>query len=69
MWYRVAAILSAWAVVEDWEVADGSLNSTERALQVEFLFVMMAQTAAGTVGWSVLIALKANNMDSVMLLC
>ena len=34
MRYHVAAILSAWALVEGREVADGSLDSTERALQV-----------------------------------
>lgn len=33
MWYHVAAILSAWDLVEDWEVVDSSLDSIEKVLQ------------------------------------
>ena len=34
MLYRVAVILLAWALVEDWEVADGSPDSIEKVLEV-----------------------------------
>ena len=34
MWYPVAMILSAWALVEDWETMDVSLDSIEKMLQV-----------------------------------
>ena len=51
MWYPVARVLSAWAPVEDWEVVDRSLDSTEKALQAvnSHLLDRAAWTAAGTV--------------------
>ena len=60
-------VLSAWALVEDWEVVDRSLDSTEKALQVvsSHLPDKVAWIAAGTVGWIFLPALKAN-MDSAL---
>lgn len=53
MWYHVAAILSAWDLVEDWEVVDSSLDSIEKVLQAvsSHLPNKAAQTAAGSVGW------------------
>ena len=33
MWYRVAVILLMWALVEDWEVMDGSPDSIEKVLE------------------------------------
>ena len=51
MWYHVAEILLAWALVEDWE-AVGSPDSIEKLLEaVSFhLLNKAAQTAAGSVG-------------------
>ena len=67
MWYHVAEILLAWALVEDWE-AVGSPDSIEKLLEaVSFhLLNKAAQTAAGSVGWIGLTALKAN-MESCSL--
>ena len=47
MWFHVAVIIWAWAVV------DGSLDSTEKVLQVvsSHLLDKVAQTAAGTMRW------------------
>ena len=55
-------ILLVWAPVEDWEAVDGSLDSFEKALQAvsSRLQNKAAQTAAGSVGWIFLTALKAN---------
>ena len=66
MWCHVAATLSDWALVEDWEVVDGSLASIEKVLQVvsSYLLNKAAWTAIGTVGWILLTAMKAN-MSSV----
>ena len=67
MWYPVARVLSAWAPVEDWEVVDRSLDSTEKALQAvnSHLLDRAAWTAAGTVVWVFLTALKVN-MNSAL---
>ena len=67
MWFCVAVILSAWALVEDWEVVDGSLDSIEKMLEVvsSRLPNKAAQIAAGTMGWIFLTALKVN-MDSAL---
>ena len=53
--------------VEDWEAVDGSLDSTEKALQVvsSRLPDKVACTATGTMGWIFLIALKAD-MESAL---
>ena len=66
MWCRVATILLAWALVEDWDVVDGSLASIEKVLQVvsSYLLNKVAWTAIGIVGWILLTAMKAN-MSSV----
>ena len=50
MWYHVAMILLVWALVEDWKLVDGSLVSTEKALQVvsSHLPNKAAQIATGT---------------------
>ena len=60
MWYCVPVTLLAWAPVEDWEAVDRSPNSTEKALKVvSSCFPNKAAcTAAGTVGWIFLTALK-----------
>ena len=34
LWYCVAVILLAWALVEDWEVVNGSPDSIEKVLEV-----------------------------------
>ena len=67
MWFCVAVILSAWALVEDWEVVDGSLDSIEKMLEVvsSRLPNKVAQIATGTMEWIFLTALKAN-MDSAL---
>ena len=49
MWHCVAAALSAWAPVEDWEVVDGSPKSIGKALQARSSLLL--KKAAGTVGW------------------
>ena len=56
-----------WAPGEDWEEVGGSLDSTGKAFQVvsSHLLNKVAQTAAGTMGWIFLTALKAN-MDSAL---
>ena len=66
MWCCVAMILLAWALVEDWDVVDGSLASIEKVLQVvsSYLLNKAARTAIGIVGWILLTAMKAN-MSSV----
>ena len=74
MWYHVAAILSAWALVEDWEVVDGSLDSIEKALQAvsSSLPNKAARTATGTMRWILLTALKVNvdcALCAAVLLC
>ena len=50
MWYQVAMVLSAWALVEHWEAVNSSPDSTEKVLQVvsSHLLDKVAQTAAGT---------------------
>ena len=60
MWYCVAVILWAWPPVEDWEVVDGSLDSTEKMLEAvsSRLPNKAAQIAAGTMGWIFLTALR-----------
>ena len=67
MWYSVGMILLAWVPVEDWEVVDGSPNGTEKVLQVVSSHSpnKATWTAAGTVGWIFLSALKVN-MDSTL---
>ena len=62
MRFWVAAILLVWAPGEDWEAADGSPDSTEKALQVvsSSLPNKAARTSAGTVRWILLTALKVN---------
>ena len=62
MCYLVAVALSVWVPVEDWEAVDGSLDSTEKALQVVSSRLpekVASATATGTMGWMFLIALKA----------
>ena len=39
MWYLVAAILLAWALVEDWEAVDSSLDSVQTVLQAVSSFL------------------------------
>ena len=53
MWYQVAMVLSAWALVEHWEAVNSSPDSTEKVLQVvnSHLLDKVAQTAAGTMRW------------------
>ena len=65
MWYLVAMVLSVWALVEDREAADRSLDSLEKVLQTASsrLPDKVARTASGTLGWIFLTAQKAN-MDS-----
>ena len=48
--------------MEDWEVMDSSPDSTEKALKAlsSYLLKKVVPTAAGTVGWVFLTALKAN---------
>ena len=60
--------LSVWVPVEDWEAVDGSLDSTEKALQVvsSRLPDKVACTATGTRGWIFLIALKANTASALI---
>ena len=62
MRFCVAAILSVWASVEDWEAVDGSPNSIEKALQVvsSSLPNKAERTATGTMRWILLTALKVN---------
>ena len=50
-----------WAPVEDWAEVDGSLDSTEKALEAvsSHLLNKAAWTATGTVGWIFLTALHA----------
>ena len=59
MWYHVGTILSAWLPVKHWEVVDGP-NSFEKALQVTSSHSpnKAAETAAGTMRWIFLTALK-----------
>ena len=61
MWHLVAMVLSVWAPVENWEVVKRSPDSLEKALQVvsSRLLDKTVSTAAGTVGWIFLTALKA----------
>ena len=67
MWSCAAAILLVWAPVEDREVVDSSLDSTEKAQQAvsSRLPHKAARTATGTVRWTFLAALKAN-MESAL---
>ena len=44
MWYCVAVVLLMWAPVEDWEVADGSLDSMKGITGSEFLFARQGNT-------------------------
>ena len=62
MWYLVAVVLSVWSLVEDQEVADRSLDSLKEVLQTvsSHLPDKVACTAAGTMGWIFLTALKSN---------
>ena len=62
MCFCVAAILSVWAPLEDWEAVDGSPDTIEKALQVVSFSLSnkVAWTAAGTVRWIFLTALKVN---------
>ena len=62
MCYQEAAVFSVWKLMEDWEVAGSSPDSIEKALQVvsSRLSDKVAWTAAGTMGWIFLTALKAN---------
>ena len=62
MWYLVAVIIWAWAVVEDWGAVDGSLDSTEKVLQVvsSYLLNRWQGNVADTMGQIFLTALKAN---------
>ena len=61
-WYPGAGVLLAWAPVEDWEVVDRPLDSTKKALQAvnSHLLDKAAWTAAGTIVWVFLTALKVN---------
>lgn len=61
MWHLLAMVLSVWAPVENWEVVKRSPDSLEKALQVvsSRLLDKTVSTAAGTVGWIFLTALKA----------
>ena len=63
----MVVILLVWAPVEDWEVVDSSPDSFEKALQAvsSRLPNKAAQTAAGSVGWIFVTALKVN-MDNVL---
>ena len=51
-----------WASLEDWEAVDRSLDNTEKALEVVSSHFpnKAAWTAADTVGWIFLTALKEN---------
>ena len=65
-WYPAAAVL----LVDDWEAVDWSPDGLEKALQAvsSHLLDKAAGTAAGTMGWVFLIALKVNMaMPSMML--
>lgn len=66
-WYLGAGVLSAWAPVENWGVVDRSLDSTEKALQAvnSHLLDKATWTAAGTIVWVFLTALKVN-MNSAL---
>ena len=62
MCYQEATVFSVWMLMEDWEVAGSSPDSIEKALHVvsSRLPDKVVWTAAGTVGWIFLTALKAN---------
>lgn len=62
MWNIVTEVLSAWAPVEDWEAVDGSQDSIEKVLEAVSspLPNKAALTAAGSMGWIFLTALKVN---------
>ena len=64
-------VLSAWALVEDWEAMDRSLDSIEKALQVvsSWLPNKAALTAAGTMGWILLTALRLIWIVPSLMLC
>ena len=63
----MAVILSAWPLVENWEVVDGSPESIDKALQAvsSLLLNKVSWAAAGTVAWILLSALKMNT-DSTL---
>ena len=63
----MAAILSAWPLVENWEVVDGSPESIDKALQAvsSLLLNKVSWATAGTVAWILLSALKMNT-DSTL---
>ena len=67
MWNPVTEVLSSWAPVEDWETVDWSQDSIEKVLEAVSspLPNKAALTAAGTVGWIFLTALKVN-MDHAL---
>ena len=63
----MATILSAWILVEDGEAVDSSLDSPEKASQAvnSCLLNKAAWTAAGTIRWIFLTALKVD-MDHTL---
>lgn len=67
MWYQVAMVLLAWAPLEGWEPEDGAPTTLEKVLQAvsSHLLDTAAGTAAGTLGWIFLTALKVN-MDNAL---
>lgn len=67
MRYPVAAVLSVWAPVEDWEVVKRSPDSLEKVLQVvsSRLLDKTVSTAAGTIAWIFLTARKSK-MDCAL---
>lgn len=67
MWNLVTEVLSAWAPVQDREAVDGSQDSIEKVLEAVSspLPNKAALTAAGSVGWIFLTALKVN-MDQAL---
>ena len=67
----MAVVLSAWALVEDWEAVDRSLDSIEKALHVvsSWLPDKAAPTAAGTMQWIFLTALRLIWIVPSLMLC
>ena len=63
MWYPAATVLSAWVPVEDWEAVNGSPVILKRHYRRRALTCWPKQpihTAANTVRWVLLTALKMN---------
>ena len=71
MWYNVATIILVWALMGNWEVVDRSLDSIEKALHVvsSLLPDKAAPTAAGTMQWIFLTALRLIWIVPSLMLC